>query len=261
MADNTGGSACTADGQRKPLICVTPRWLEIPRFPMMPDQIAPHEAAANVQMDAIIAAGGLPLMMPLTTDRGLMREYVAMCDGFSMPGGQDVNPRLWGSDEEVDPSLLCAERDAFDYPFLEEVLAAHKPLFTICRGTQMLNVVCGGTLCMEVTRRTPRAGMANWRHTGILNGVAHEVEVREDTLLSRCVGGARTIQVNSSHHCCVERLGTGLELVGEATDGMPEAVEMPGEPFVLGVQWHPEYTWSYVQTDRMLWDAFIAACR
>lgn len=252
---------CSTTPSRRPLILVSPRW-EVPEPSVrMPEPLAPEEAMACVFADAIIAAGGLPLMMPLTEDVGVLDECVALCDGVAIPGGQDVNPRRWGSDEACDPSMLCEERDAFEFELVGRALAAHKPLFTTCRGTQLLNVALGGSLCMDVPGMQPREGCALWRHEKVLNDPVHPVEVEEDSLLARCVGGVRVLQVNSSHHCCVDRLGDGVRLVGRATDGVPEAIEVPGERFCLGVQWHPEYTWGKIATDFALWRAFVDAAR
>jgi putative glutamine amidotransferase len=225
----------------------------------MPEKLAPEEAIASVFADAIIAAGGIPLTMPITDDPALMETFVDMCDGVALPGGQDVNPRLWGDEGDYDPRMLCDKRDAFELELVRRVLAANKPLFATCRGMQLLNVALGGSLCMDVPNLEPRAGMALWRHEMILNDPVHPVEVEEETLLARSVGGARLIQVNSSHHCCVERLGEGVRLVGRATDGVPEAIEVSSQRFCLGVQWHPEYTWGKIETDFSLWRAFVDA--
>lgn len=101
--------------------------------------------------------------------------------------------------------------------------------------------------------------MVAWKHDHALVKPVHEVEVVPGSLLSRAMGGALRAQVNSAHHCCVERLGEGAVLAAEATDGVPEAIEVPGKRFVLGVQWHPEYTWGAIGTDFNLWKAFVDA--
>lgn len=225
------------------------------------ETIAPQEAIADCFVDAIAAAGGLPLMMSLTEDEDIIAEYVSLADGVAVPGGPDVSPALWGDERPYDPKLLCPQRDAFELPLLRAVLVADKPLLTTCRGTQLLNVALGGTLCMDVPSLGAREGMVQWRHTGILNGVAHPVEVEAGSLLSCSLGGVTRAQVNSAHHCCVDRLGEGVRLVARATDGVPEGIEVPGRRFCVGVQWHPEYTWREVGTDLALWESFVGACR
>ncbi|WP_293820192.1 gamma-glutamyl-gamma-aminobutyrate hydrolase family protein [uncultured Parolsenella sp.] len=243
----------------RPLIGVSPRLRVHPRSIEVPEQLAPEWAIASVFDQAIIAAGGIPVTMPLTDDESVIDEMVERFDGFAIPGGKDVDPALWGV-EGYDEGLLCHERDAFELALIKRVLAADKPLFGTCRGAQMMNVAMGGTLCMDVPSLGACEGMVQWRHTGIITRPGHPVDVEPGTLLSKCVGGRTQIQVNTSHHCCVDKLGEGVRLVAHATDGVPEAIEVPGKRFVLGVQWHPEYTWSYLDSDMGLWREFVAAC-
>lgn len=255
------------DVERRPLILIAPRWEVHAPTVERPEQTSPEETIASVFVDAIIAAGGMPLLMPITCDPALIAAYVDMADGVAIPGGQDVDPARWGEEPGAYPAeLLCPERDSFEFPLVEYTLEADKPLFTTCRGTQLLNVALGGTLCMDVPRRPVRIGMVPWRHTGILRDPAHPVEVESGSLLQRALcgedGSAPTlIQTNSAHHCCVDQLGAGVRLVAQATDGIPEAIEVPGKRFVLGVQWHPEYTWRALETDFNLWHAFVSASR
>lgn len=248
-----------AGTSKRPVILVAPRYEKSDPCVKMPEPLAPEETAATVFLDAILAAGGLPLVMPLTDDDDVLAEMVAMADGIAVPGGQDVSPKMWGDERTYDESLLCPLRDAFEYRLIRAALALHKPLFTTCRGTQMLNVALGGTLCMDVPGMKPIDGMALWRHAPILSDPAHPVEVKAGSLLERALGGYTTVQANSSHHCCVDRLGEGVELVARATDGVPEGIEVPSERFCLGVQWHPEYTWTKMETDFNLWKAFVSA--
>ena len=241
----------------RPIILVAPRWQDEQQFGH--ETLAPNEEIASVFVDAIIAAGGLPPEIAIARDRDLIRHYVDIADGIAIPGGPDVNPKRWGDDRPYDPTLCCEIRDSFEFKLVGEVLRAKKPLFTTCRGTQLLNVATGGTLCMDVPSLGARQGMVQWRHTHVLTDPVHPVEVVKGSLLERALGGATLIQTNSAHHCCVDALGEGTRLVAEATDGVPEAIEVEGQPFCLGVQWHPEYTWRTVETDFNLWKAFVAA--
>lgn len=244
----------------RPLIGIAPRWEHKTGGLADVERLSPQQTIAHCFTEAVLAAGGLPVVLPLTTDDAVMDEFVARCDGFALPGGADVNPARWGV-KGYDPTLLCPERDEFEFALVDKVLKADKPLLATCRGMQLLNVARGGTLCMDVPSLGAPAGMAQWRHTGILTTPAHEVDVREGTLLARCVGERPRIQVNSAHHCCVERLGEGVVLSGVATDGVPEAIELPAQRFALGVQWHPEYTWEALESDLGIWRAFVEASR
>ncbi len=258
MAEADDAPMGLADG-RRPVILIAPRLEDCQPCLKMPEKLAPEETCATVFMDAILAAGGLPFMMSLTEDDGVLADYVAMADGIAIPGGPDVDPSLWGDPEPYDKSLLCPRRDAFEIKLVRAALAADKPLFTTCRGAQIMNVALGGSLCMDVPRMKAADGMALWRHAPILNDPAHPVDIEPDSLLCRALGGATFVQANSSHHCCVDRLGEGVRLVARATDGVPEGIEVPSRRFCLGVQWHPEYTWRSLETDFNLWRAFVAA--
>ena len=224
------------DPADRPLILVAPRWEEAK--PFLSEMLSPNEEIASVFVDAILAAGGLPLQMSITEDIDVIRHYVEIADGIAIPGGPDVNPKRWGDERPYDPTLCC---------------------FTTCRGTQLLNVATGGTLCMDVPSLGAREGRTQWRHTHVLNDPVHPVEVVPGSLLERAVGGHRLIQTNSAHHCCVDRLGKSTCLVAKATDGVPECIEVEGQPFCLGVQWHPEYTWQTLETDFNLWKSFVEA--
>lgn len=247
---------------RLPLIGVGPKWIPSVLNEYIHELTEPDQSCDSKLFRALTRAGGMPVVIPVSDDPDLVARYVELCDAFVIPGGHDVNPRLWGeSDEGMDPRILCPERDVFETLLIHRVLEVHKPLLAICRGAQILNVSLGGSLCMDVPNCTPRAGTVLWRHASILNDPAHPVEVKPDTLLARCVGGRDFIQVNSSHHCCVERLGDGVVLVGEATDGIPEAIEVPSEAFCLGVQWHPEQTWDKLSSDFGLFEGLVQAAR
>ena len=243
----------------RPLILVAPRLEQSPPCLFMPERLAPEESGATVFLDAILSAGGMPLIMALTEDEAVIARYVAMADGIAIPGGHDVDPALWGVTEPYDERLLCHPRDAFELKLIRAALAANKPLFATCRGMQILNVALGGTLSMDVPSWPVPEGMMHWRHAPILHDPAHPIVVEDGSLLSRVLDWRGQVQVNSSHHCCVDKLGEGVRLTAAATDGVPEAIEVEGQRFCLGVQWHPEYTWRTLPTDAALWRAFVAA--
>lgn len=247
------------DPADRPLILVAPRWEEAK--PFLSETLSPNEEIASVFVDAILAAGGLPLQMSITEDIEVIRHYVDIADGIAIPGGPDVNPKRWGDERPYDPTLCCEIRDRFEFKLVNEVLRAKKPLFTTCRGTQLLNVATGGTLCMDVPSLPVPEGMVHWRHLPILHDPAHPIVVEDGSLLSRVLDWRGEVQVNSSHHCCVDKLGEGVRLTAVATDGVPEAIEVEGQRFCLGVQWHPEYTWRTLETDFKLWRAFVDAAR
>lgn len=169
----------------RPIILIAPR-LEQPKPCLqMPERLAPEETGSTVFLNAILAAGGLPLIMALTEDEDVIARYVEMADGVAIPGGQDVDPALWGEEEPYDERLLCHERDSFELKLIRAALKAHKPLFATCRGMQILNVALGGTLCMDVPSLPVPEGKVHWRHLPILNDPAHPIAVEDERF---CMG-------------------------------------------------------------------------
>ena len=255
MAENE--AQAEAAQSRRPIILVATRFEE--GHVHKTEKLAPNECGAAVFIDAILAAGGLPMQMALTDDEDVIDQYVELADGVAIPGGPDVDPKLWGDERPYDESLLCHVRDACEVPLVCKVVKADKPLFTTCRGTQVLNVALGGSLDMDVPSIPRREGSTSHDHAALLTRTCHQVEIFGESLLERA-SGSRGYSVNSAHHCCVKDLGDGLVLSATSDDGIPECVEMPGKRFVLGVQWHPEYTWEKCEEDFNLWKAFVAAC-
>lgn len=252
-----------ASGTSRPLIFIAPRFEQGDMH--LDERLSPNELTTKCYVDAVIAAGGLPLMMHLPNDSDafdeVLADYVERADGICLQGGPDVHPTCWGDDTDYDGCTFCPERDVFELPLLRAAVEADKPLFTICRGTQALNVAMGGTLCMDTPSypRTPGTEVHN--HSNYLRRTSHTVDVEQSSLLSRANGGRTGYAVNSAHHCCVQELGRGLVLSAHSDDGVPECIEMPGKKFVLGVQWHPEYTWPTCEADFDLWKSFVDACR
>lgn len=138
------------------------------------------------------------------------------------------------------------------------MLRAKKPLFTTCRGTQLLNVATGGTLCMDVPSLGAREGRTQWRHTHVLNDPVHPVEVVPGSLLERAVGGHRLIQTNSAHHCCVDRLGKSTRWSPRQPTAFPSASKSKASRSV----WACNGTRVHLQTletDFNLWKSFVEA--
>ena len=142
--------------KRRPVIVVATR-IEEGRM-HREEQLAPNECGARVFIDVILSAGGLHVQMALTDDEDVIDSYVELADGVAIPGGPDVDPKLWGDASSYDESLLCHVRDACELPLVQKTVAADKPLFTTCRGTQMLNVALGGSLDMDVPSIPRREG-------------------------------------------------------------------------------------------------------
>jgi len=159
-------------------------------------------------------------------------------DGLMLAGGADVDPASYGARPHpltLDPD---AERDAFEIALVRRALERDLPLLGICRGMQIINVACGGTLHQHLPEMLGHEH--HRRVSGSFDGADHDVRLLEGSLAARAAG-EELHPTKSHHHQGVDRIGDGLQVTGwSMLDDLPEAIEAPGRRFALGVQWHPE---------------------
>ncbi|MFA9558524.1 gamma-glutamyl-gamma-aminobutyrate hydrolase family protein [Evansella sp. AB-rgal1] len=210
-------------------------------------------------MEGIEAAGGIPVMLPLTTNNEIINEIANTFDGFLFTGGHDVNPELYEETMESYCGEPCDDRDIMEAILFKEVLGLNKPAFGICRGLQLFNVLLGGTLHQDIpTQFHPAIEVAHKQHPPY-DLPAHVVSIVKDSFLYDIIG-SDTLMVNSYHHQGIKQLATPLQPVATAEDGMVEAVIMPGKKFVFAVQWHPEFNYTKEEASRQLFKSFTLAC-
>jgi gamma-glutamyl-gamma-aminobutyrate hydrolase PuuD len=202
---------------------------------------------------ALVAAGALPAMVPVLDDRATLSLYLDRLDGFLFTGGRDVPPLAYGQEPHPETEECDPRRFACDRLLAQLVLERPMPVLGICMGTQLLNVVYGGTLIQHLE--------TDVRHTAIEpgNDSFHPVVLEEDNLLLEILRVAE-LEVNSSHHQAVDKPAPGLRVLARAPDGIVEAVEMTDRDFFLGVQWHPERIFERPEQRRLI-EAFVSACR
>ena len=200
---------------------------------------APTYEIPQAYLDAILAAGGLPILLPASLPLAALPELVARYDGFLLSGGGDVDPTLYGGKLDAAVHSIDPERDVFERALIPLVLEADKPLLAICRGVQMLNVALGGSLHEDIPSQLPDALRHDWYPNYPRDYLAHRVEVEPGSRLAGILG-THTLRTNSLHHQAIRQPAPDLEVVGSAEDGVIEAVELPGKHFAIGVQWHPE---------------------
>ena len=201
-------------------------------------------------------AGGLPLMLPLRDDAEFIEQALELCDGFLLTGGHDVDPALYG--ERPLPGIEpCPARDAMETALIKAALAADKPLYGICRGIQILNVIEGGTLYQDIPTQLP----TDLEHhmSKPYDRPVHDVRLLAGTPL-RALLGVDVLAVNSYHHQGVRELAPGLEAMAIATDGLIEAVRVPKARFAWATQWHPELMRPDDAPSNAIFGAFVAAC-
>jgi putative glutamine amidotransferase len=186
---------------------------------------------------AVQDAGGLAVLLPpdpVATERP--DEVLDRLDGLVVAGGRDVDPRRYGAEPHPRTDPPATARDAFELALSARAVERDLPFLGICRGMQVLNVARGGTLVQHLP---DLVGHEAHRETvGVFGD--HDVTLAEGTLARRAAGEARHA-TKSHHHQGVDTLGEGLVVSGwSALDELPEAIEVPGARYALGVQWHPE---------------------
>lgn len=207
-------------------------------------------------VDGVVAAGGMPVVLPVTGDIRTYEGLFGMVDAFLLTGGSDIDPVEYGGEsslaEAVTPARDYAERLMLSYAWKADL-----PVLGVCRGFQMLDVFFGGTLYEDlprqfgsldekdpIQRRAKAAGELDdkifHRQPGDYFFPGHDVLIEPGSLMEKVFGRDR-MGVNSIHHQGVRDVGRGLVATAHATDGLVEGLEAPGRRFMLGVQWHPEY--------------------
>lgn len=208
-------------------------------------------------MEGIEAAGGLAMMLPLTTDREDIERLCALCDGFLLTGGHDVSPEVYGAARTAACGACSPRRDAMERAVLDYALAADEPVLGICRGIQFINAALGGTLYQDLPTEHP--SKTEHHQNPPYDVPVHGVRILEGTPL-RTLLEAEALRVNSYHHQAIRTLAPCLTPMAVSEDGLIEAVCLPEKRFVWGVQWHPEFAYRSDASARKIFSAFVCAC-
>lgn len=207
-------------------------------------------------LDTIVAAGGLPLIVPPLGRDVDPTAYLDEVDGFVLTGGADLDPRKHGLPTHPAVQLMPERRDESDRLLVRRLLERRLPILAIGLGVQQLNVALGGTLYLHLSEDLPRA-LPHRDPTGSIH--RHLVLVEPGTRLEEIYGPGE-IRVNSSHHQAVRQVARGMRLAARSPDGVIEAIESTDPNwFCIGVQWHPE-TDTATALDLQLFECFIQAC-
>lgn len=208
-------------------------------------------------MEGIEAAGGIPVMFPLTSDEDAIDRLLDLVQGVLLTGGHDVDPSLYGEEPLRQCGAAAPDRDIMETILLRKALERNMPVLGICRGIQFLNVYMGGTLYQDLP--TQRPGKTEHHQTPPYDVPVHEVSVFEGTGLAKLLG-KKKLNVNSYHHQAVKTLGKDLTVMAVSEDGLTEAVEMTGRDFVWAVQWHPEFSFKSDSDCLKIFEEFVRKC-
>src|SRR3954470_713111 len=210
---------------------------------------------------SVLHVGGEVRVLEAAPD---MKASIDGLDGLLLTGGGDVDPSLYGDTPHSSFSPAEAGRDRFEIELVKLARAQQIPVLAICRGIQVLNVACGGTLVQDIASQVPGALSHRLEvppHQPM--EFAHEVWIDKDSLLSRVMRERLSddaCDVNSRHHQAVRQIAPGFVVSATAPDGVVEAIEDPAARFCVGVQWHPE---NFFRTGefRALFEGFLEAAQ
>jgi putative glutamine amidotransferase len=207
--------------------------------------------------EAVENFGALPVHIGLIPKRKYIKETLENLDAILLPGSDtDVDPLRFGQQPHPKLKTVIFEKEETDLLVLEEAERLGVPVLAICFGSQVLNVFRGGTLFQDIESEIPNflkheQGIPRDRNS-------HEIQVRENTLLSRLIT-TKKVQVNSHHHQSIDKVGNNLQASAWALDGVVECVEdVRPEKFVLGVQWHPEMNWKNDDLSNEIFRTFVS---
>ncbi|MBX3009851.1 MAG: gamma-glutamyl-gamma-aminobutyrate hydrolase family protein [Caldilineaceae bacterium] len=202
--------------------------------------------------------GALPVMIPLQMSEATLRGIFERLDGLFLPGGEDVDPSHYGAERHPQLGATDKERDRTELLMTHWAVEAGMPLLGVCRGLQVINVVCGGTLYQDLHTECPFLQKHDYIPPSYERyRISHTVQIEADSRLAHALGTVH--EVNSMHHQGINQLGAGLRVVARAEDGLAEAIELPVLPYLVGVQWHPEELAATDQHSNNLFYDFVEA--
>lgn len=185
-------------------------------------------------IDAVVLAGGIPVILPLIEGWNAIRRQIGLLDGVLLVGGYDPDPGIYKEEPASKLGPVFPERDKYEIMVLATL--QKKPALGICRGIQVMNVALGGTLYQDLSL-VPRPVLQHFQDCQ-KHVAGHSIEINRGTLL-REIAGSDFLRTNSYHHQSIKDLAPGLCINARAKDGVIEGVENR-EKTLLGVQWHPE---------------------
>ena len=218
----------------RPLIGCTTYKKDIPQKPpievygLMPSYI-----------EAISAAGGVPVMIPLGLSEEELLTILERVDGILLPGGGDIEPAFYHGTSHISLWGVDPERDRTEFILSRAAVRYGKPILAICRGIQVLNVALGGTLWEDIGSMVPDSLEHDNANGTPRNYLAHPVNIHPDSVLAKVIGKTECV-VNSIHHQAIREVAPELMVTAHAPDNIIEGAEVPEHPFAVAVQWHPE---------------------
>ncbi len=235
--------------EMKPIIGVTPLWDdEKSSIWMLPGYL-----------DAIREGGGVPIILPLKGNEEDFTQICEMCSGFLLTGGHDITPSLYSEERNDKCGTTNLYRDSLERIVFDFAVKRDLPLLGICRGIQIINAFCGGTLYQDLPSQYSHPKGVNHQMQPPYDWPCHKVKVVDNTLLSNIVQ-VKELEVNSYHHQAIKDIALTLKAMAISEDGLVEAIYMPHKSFIMALQWHPEFNYHSDKNSRKIVRAFVDRC-
>jgi putative glutamine amidotransferase len=200
----------------------------------------PLVASPKSYIQALSRAGAAPVLIPVGVPDAGIGQLLDSLDGLMFTGGGDIETARFAGEDHPEVYDVDTERDEMEIKLVHAAVLKGLPFLGICRGIQIINVAFGGSLYTHIADQHPDAIQHRFYPGHPWDYLAHSVELDKDCRLAGIFGKTQ-VQVNSLHHQGIRQVPSMLEVVGRSPDGLVEALEMPGHPFGLAVQWHPEW--------------------
>lgn len=221
-----------------------------------PAKAAPYLRLAAGYADAIVQAGGMPILLPPYAKDVEIDPILDRLDGMVMTGGLDLDPRRVGQPTHACVVPMPERREASDRRLLNAVIERRMPLLAIGVGMQLLNVTLGGTLFLHLPEENPKA-LPHFDPSGYPH--RHTVMLEPNTRMDEIYGGGE-LRVNSGHHQAVKTVSPKMRVGALSPDGVIESIESTDQDwFCIGVQWHPEADTASA-LDMQLFECFVQSC-
>jgi len=219
----------------------------------------PETVIAESYTQAVLQAGGLPVLIPLSLPEDQIQTMASALDGVVFSGGGDIDPKEYGAESTPKVDGVQPDRDRVETGLVRSVVDKGVPFLGICRGIQMINVALGGTLYRDILDEHPDAVEHTFYPGWPWDHLAHTVAIQPASLLAEILGSTE-VQVNSLHHQGIKQIASDLTPIAYAPDGTIEGVVLPDHPFGMGVQWHPEWLQAH-ESMRALFRELVNAAK
>ena len=194
-------------------------------------------AGSDSYIEAIRNAGGIPLIIPFTTDSTAICEALDLVDALVMTGGEDVNPARYGEEPHECLGKVNEPRDTFDIMLVQTACRRGLPILGICRGEQVINVALGGSLWQDIPSQVDTT--LHHKQAEKDPCATQTIFIEHGSRLASIVG-CDTLRVNSHHHQAVKEIAPGLKVTARTSDGVVEAYESIDGDRIMAIQSHPE---------------------